>query len=133
MSDLRIFSYLPNPRIWKATIAARLGDVSLDILGPKPADLRNWLWHTEPRPLTEAERQAPQATERQARTGFSGSLQKTDAFMAANPFGTVPVAFSPDGQIGIFESNAIMRAVARLAGDRFPLYANMNDPGASIA
>ena len=123
MSDLRIFSYLPNPRIWKATIAARLGDVSLDIRGAKPADLRTWLWHTEPRPLTQAERQAErQATERQARTGFSGSLQKTDAFMAANPFGTVPVAFSPDGQIGIFESNAIMRAVARLAGDRFPLY-----------
>ena len=24
MSELRIFSYLPNPRIWKATIAARL-------------------------------------------------------------------------------------------------------------
>ena len=24
MTDLRIFSYLPNPRIWKATIAARL-------------------------------------------------------------------------------------------------------------
>lgn len=24
MADLRIFSYLPNPRIWKATIAARL-------------------------------------------------------------------------------------------------------------
>ena len=23
MSELRIFSYLPNPRIWKATIAAR--------------------------------------------------------------------------------------------------------------
>jgi hypothetical protein len=23
MADLRIFSYLPNPRVWKATIAAR--------------------------------------------------------------------------------------------------------------
>ena len=26
MSELRIFSYLPNPRIWKATIAARIYD-----------------------------------------------------------------------------------------------------------
>lgn len=122
MSELRIFSYLPNPRVWKATIAARLGDVSLDIRGAKPGQLQDWLWDVDPRPLTEAEREAPQGTERQARTGFSGSLQKTDAFMAANPFGTVPAAFSPDGKIGIFESNAIMRAVARLAGDRFPLY-----------
>lgn len=124
MSDLRIFSYLPNPRVWKATIAARLGGVSLDIRGAKPGELQGWLWDVDPRPLTEAERQAPQATERQARAGFSGSLQKTDAFMAANPFGTVPVAFSPDGKTGVFESNAIMRAVARLAGDRFPLYGN---------
>jgi len=33
MSDLRIFSYLPNPRIWKATIAARLTRVALEIRG----------------------------------------------------------------------------------------------------
>ena len=42
--------------------------------------------------------------------------------MWANPFGTVPAAFSPDGTIGIFESNGIMRAVARLSESRFPLY-----------
>jgi hypothetical protein len=29
MSDLRIFSYLPNPRIWKESIAARLCGVSV--------------------------------------------------------------------------------------------------------
>jgi glutathione S-transferase len=33
-----------------------------------------------------------------------------------------PAAFSPDGRTGIFESNSIMRAVARLGRDRFPLY-----------
>jgi len=42
--------------------------------------------------------------------------------MEAHPFGTVPAAFSPDGKVGIFESNSIMRAVARLGESRFPLY-----------
>jgi glutathione S-transferase len=44
--------------------------------------------------------------------------------MEAHPFGTVPAAFSPDGLVGIFESNSIMRAVARLGERRFPLYGN---------
>jgi hypothetical protein len=43
-------------------------------------------------------------------------------FLEAHPFGTVPVAFSPDGRVGIFESNSIMRAVARLGEERFPAY-----------
>jgi elongation factor 1-gamma len=34
----------------------------------------------------------------------------------------VPAAFSPDGKVGIFESNSIMRAVARLADDKLGLY-----------
>jgi elongation factor 1-gamma len=42
--------------------------------------------------------------------------------MEAHPFGTVPAAFSADGKTGIFESNSIMRAVARLGESRFPLY-----------
>src|SRR6266851_2467649 len=33
MSELRIFSYLPNPRIWKATIAARLPGVEVEVRG----------------------------------------------------------------------------------------------------
>ena len=57
------------------------------------------------------------------RVGFKGgSLIKTDAFLSAHPFGTVPAAFSPDGTTGIFESNSIMRAVARLGADRLQLY-----------
>ena len=51
-------------------------------------------------------------------------LRKTRAFLEAHPFGTVPAAFSPDGTVGIFESNSIMRAVARLGEGRFPLYGN---------
>jgi elongation factor 1-gamma len=42
--------------------------------------------------------------------------------MEAHPFGAVPAAFSPDGKTGIFESNSIMRAVARLGESEFPLY-----------
>ena len=33
MVALRIFSYLPNPRIWKATIAARLCGVEVEVRG----------------------------------------------------------------------------------------------------
>ena len=54
--------------------------------------------------------------------GFSGALYKTDAFMRTQPYGTVPAAFSPDGDVGVFESNGILRAVARSALDANGLY-----------
>jgi len=122
MADLRLFSYLPNPRLWKATIAARLCGVDLEIRGAKPRELADWLWDFEARPLTEADRADDAGTARAARTGFAGRLHKTEAFLDAHPFGTVPAAFSPDGATGIFESNSIMRAVARLGAARCPLY-----------
>jgi elongation factor 1-gamma len=121
MSDLRIFSYLPNPRIWKATIAARLCGVEVEIRGAHPRELAGWLWDFDARPLVEGEGDAGENA-REAHTGFRGRLFKTDAFLDAHPFGTVPAAFSPDGSVGIFESNSIMRAVARLGEKRFPLY-----------
>lgn len=121
MSDLRIFSYLPNPRIWKATIAARLCGVDLEIRGSSPKELQSWLWDFDARPLSNGEL-AASADTRIGKVGFTGTLHKTDAFLEAQPFGTVPAAFSPDGKIGIFESNSIMRAVARLGENRFPLY-----------
>jgi elongation factor 1-gamma len=114
MSDLRIFSYMPNPRIWKATIAARLCGVILDLRGARPDQLANWLWDFDARPLSDEDRARGGSLARQSRTGFSGQLFKTDGFLAAHPFGTVPAAFSPDGVTGIFESNSIARAVARL-------------------
>ncbi len=120
MSDLRIFSYLPNPRIWKATIAARLSGVDVEIRGSSPKELRSWLWDFDARPLSASE--ATSADARTGKVGFTGTLHKTDAFMEAHPFGTVPAAFSADGKTGIFESNSIMRAVARLGESRFPLY-----------
>jgi len=121
MSDLRIFSYLPNPRVAKATIAARLCGVDVEVIGASPTGLSSWLWDFNPRPLSEEE-QGEAGNLQQGRMGFKGTLRKTDAFLDAHPFGTVPAGFSPDGKVGIFESNSIMRAVARLGEKRFPLY-----------
>jgi elongation factor 1-gamma len=121
MAQLRIFSYLPNPRIWKATIAARLCGVDVEVRGTKPAELKEWLWDFDARPLSDSDRDKVKA--RTGRVGFKGgTLLKTDAFLAAQPFATVPAAFSPDGEVGIFESNSIMRAVARLGKKRSKLY-----------
>ena len=117
---LRVFSYLPNPRLAKATIAARLCDVTLEIRGATPRELGSWLWDFDARPLAAGDERP--ATARAAHTGFGGTLQKTDAFLAAHPFGTVPAAFSPDGAVGIFESNSILRAVARLGATNVALY-----------
>lgn len=121
MSDLRIFSYLPNPRIWKATIAARMCGLDVEVRGASPKELGSWLWDFDARPLSVEDR-TKNTDVKSGQVGFSGTLHKTDAFMRAHPFGTVPAAFSADGKIGIFESNSIMRAVARLGEKRFPLY-----------
>jgi glutathione S-transferase len=123
MAGLRIFSYLPNPRVWKATIAARFSGVDVEVRGASPKELRDWLWDYDARPLAEHERESLSSLARTGRVGLTGAkLFKTEAFLEAQPFGNVPAAFGPDGKIGIFESNSIMRAVARLGEARFPLY-----------
>lgn len=119
---LRLFSYLPNPRLAKATIAARLCGVEVEIRGAPPPELPGWLWDFDARPLVPGEGEGDTATARTARAGFRGRLHKTDAFLDANPFGTVPCAFSPDGAVGIFESNSMLRAVARLGHAQRNLY-----------
>ena len=53
MAVLRIFSYLPNPRIWKATIAARLCGVEVEVRGASPSDLSQWLWDFDARPIAD--------------------------------------------------------------------------------
>jgi elongation factor 1-gamma len=122
VSEIRIFSYLPNPRIWKATIAARLCGVDVEVRGASPAELASWLWDFDARPLSHDEAIAS-GDVRAGTVGFQGTpLHKTGAFLEAHPFGTVPAAFSPDGKVGIFESNSIMRAVARLGEGRCRLY-----------
>ena len=123
MACLRIFSYLPNPRVWKATIAARFCGVDVEVRGASPKELRDWLWDHDARPLAQDERESLSSLARTGRVGLTGAqLVKTDAFLEAQPFGNVPAAFGPDGKIGIFESNSIMRAVARLGQATFPLY-----------
>jgi glutathione S-transferase len=114
MADLRIFSYLPNPRLYKATIAARFSGAEIEVVGAKPKEVANWLWDYEAHELTDEEKSDYSAFARQARTGFSGTIYKTDAFLVANPFGDIPTAFGADGKVGLFESNSIMRAAARL-------------------
>jgi glutathione S-transferase len=113
---------LPNPRIWKATVAARLCGVEVEVRGASAGDLSQWLWDFDARPIADMPPDILAAAERTGRIGADLKLYKTAEFLEAQPFGTVPAAFSPDGQIGIFESNSIMRAVARLGAERFPLY-----------
>ena len=121
MSQLRIFCYMPSPRVYKATITARLCDVDIEIRSAPSSQLKDWLWDFDARPLTEDDTK-DRANARMAHTGFNSQLYKTDSFLKAHPFGTVPAAFSSDGEIGIFESNSIMRAVARLSGVETGIY-----------
>ncbi|MBR0751130.1 glutathione S-transferase family protein [Bradyrhizobium jicamae] len=123
MADLRIFSYLPNPRVWKATIAGRFVGVDIEIKGAPAKELKNWLWDYNAAPVASYEWHAYSPLARTGRVGLAGErLFKTEAFMDAHPFGNVPAAFAPGGKTGIFESNSIMRAVARLSKTDFPLY-----------
>jgi len=131
-SVLRIFSYLPNPRVWKAQIAAELGGVEVEVIGDKPAKLGTWLWDFAARELPEEERTDTSPFARTGRRGFSGTLYKTDEFLRAHPFGTVPAAFSPDGSVGVFESNSILRAVARAADPAAALYGSSTQHASRI-
>lgn len=78
---LRIFSYLPNPRVWKAQIAAELAGVDVEVLGAPPHELAGWLWDFDARPLADEERTDDSRWARTSRRGFSGTLFKTDAFL----------------------------------------------------
>jgi glutathione S-transferase len=123
MARLRIFSYLPNPRVWKATIGARFNGVEIEIRGAPSHEIRHWLWDFDAHPLADEEASAYSSLARTGRVGLTGvRLFKTEAFMDAQPFGNVPAAFGLEGTVGIFESNSIMRAVARLGESTFSLY-----------
>ena len=110
---IRIFAYLPSPRVWKSLITAKLGNVEVKVLGDKPKNLVDWLWDFDAKKLSNQDKDNLKHFERQGKRGFEGSLYKTDNFLNTHPFGTVPAGFNNDGSIGIFESNSIMRAVAR--------------------
>tara|TARA_B100000287_G_scaffold235121_1_gene221402 strand:+ start:328 stop:1119 length:792 start_codon:yes stop_codon:yes gene_type:complete len=115
---VRIFSYLPNPRVWKSIIAANYGDIEIEVIGDKPRNLTNWLWDYDAKLLTESEKETYKDLKKVGKRGFAGELYKTSAFLEAHPFGTVPAAFGGEEKIGIFESNSILREVARLSGHK---------------
>ncbi|MGV7216668.1 glutathione S-transferase [Bradyrhizobium sp. UFLA05-112] len=97
--------------------------MDVEVRGASAKELREWLWDYDARPLADNERQSLSSLARIGRVGLTGAqLFKTDAFLEAQPFGNVPTAFGPGGKTGIFESNSIMRAVARLGEAAFPLY-----------
>jgi len=74
MTELRIFSYLPNPRIWKATIAARLCGVEIELRGSAPRELQDWLWDFDARPLSEYTRCRRRARVRMTARSPRGSI-----------------------------------------------------------
>ena len=119
---MKIFSYLPNPRVWKALIAAEFSGAEIEVVGDKPKNLGKWLWDFNAEELPEDARNDDSPHARKGRRGFSGTLFKTDGFLKAHPFGTVPAAFSPDGAVGVFESNSILRAAARAGRNKTNLY-----------
>ena len=51
MNKIRIFSYLPNPRVWKSIITAKIGGIDLEVIGDKPNNMPNWLWDFEPKKI----------------------------------------------------------------------------------
>ena len=94
-------------------ITAKLGGLDLEVVGDKPNNMPNWLWDFEARPISEDDKDNLKSYERISKRGFKGSLYKTDEFINQHPFGTVPAGFVGDEHLGVFESNSILRAVAR--------------------
>ena len=56
MYKLKIFSYIPNPRVWKAIIAGKICGVEVEVIGDKPSNLGSWLWDFNPKILDEKEK-----------------------------------------------------------------------------
>ena len=99
-------------------ITAKLGGLDLEVVGDKPNNMPNWLWDFEARPISEDDKVNLKSYERISKRGFKGSLYKTDEFINQHPFGTVPAGFVGDEHLGVFESNSILRAVARECKDK---------------
>ena len=99
-------------------ITAKLGGLDLEVVGDKPNNMPNWLWDFEARPISEDDKDSLKSYEGISKRGFKGSLYKTDEFINQHPFGTVPAGFVGDEHLGVFESNSILRAVARECKDK---------------
>ena len=90
----------------------------LEVVGDKPSNMPNWLWDFDAKPISEEDKQELKSFEIKSKRGFRGSLYKTDGFIEQHPFGTVPAGFVGEGRLGVFESNSILRAVARECKDK---------------
>ena len=84
--DIRIFSYLPNPRVWKSLITAKLAKVEIKVIGDKPRNLPEWLWDFDAKKLEEIDTEELEKYKRQSKRGFKGDLFKTDEFLDKNTF-----------------------------------------------
>ena len=79
-TKLRIFSYEPNPRIFKSTITARICDIPIEVRGANPKELKNWLWDFDARPMNEDDLKDQKKHIQEAKAGYQGELYKTEAF-----------------------------------------------------
>ena len=104
--------------MWKSVITAKIGGIDLEVVGDKPSNMPNWLWDFDAKPISEEDKQELKSFEIKSKRGFKGSLFKTDDFIEQHPFGTVPAGFVGEGRLGVFESNSILRAVARECKDK---------------
>ena len=111
--------------MWKSLITAKLISINVNVIGDKPRNLPEWLWDFDARKLNDIDVKDLTKFKRQSKRGFKVDLYKTDDFLVKHPFGTVPAGFNFDGSVGIFESNSIMRAVARSSDDH-NLYGGSN-------
>ena len=94
----------------------------MEVRGTSPKELPSWLWDFDAhRRSNQRTRGISRHTRREGRFPELVSIRPAPLWqrILSVPFRR---AFSPDGKIGIFESNSIMRAVARLGESEFPLY-----------
>jgi elongation factor 1-gamma len=70
MAIFRVFSYLPNPRVRKTTIAARFANIEVEIRGAPAKELRDRLWDDDAHSLPDNERSALVSTI--GRVGLTG-------------------------------------------------------------
>ena len=110
-------------------ITAKLINAKVKVIGDKPKNLPEWLWDFDAKKLEDINSKDVIQYKRSSKRGFKVDLYKTDEFLSRHPFGTVPAGFNSDGSVGIFESNSIMRSVARL-GNSDSLYGK-KDPSLS--
>ena len=96
MNKIRIFSYLPNPRVWKSIITAKIGGIDLEVIGDKPNNMPNWLWDFDAKPITDEDKSKLKSFEIKSKRGFKGSLYKTEIYRSTS-FGTVPAGFVGEG------------------------------------